>query len=706
MGKKLVIAEKPSVGRDIANAIGCTEKKDGYIDGPNYSVTWAVGHLIGLKDPEYHDAKLKIWSFSDLPFRFPIENSLTVLPDTAKQFKIIKELIHSGRYDGIVNAGDAAREGYLIQKWIYRMAGNRLPEKVLWLDSFTKEAVQNGFMHLHDDSEFKKLLGEAEARAEADWLLGMNYSRALTLRQEGRGTILSYGRCQTPLLALIVKRDLQIENFKPEPYFNLKASFLTDLGEPYDAVLCGDDHKTMNYKTKEEAENLLKSLTGNKGTVTYYKSDKKLTKAPLLYDLGTLQSDAGKKYGYSADRTLEIAQSLYEKRKILSYPRTDSKYLSTALLKEIGDNLNSCNFGPFAGAVNKITANGWKIDKSYCNDKKITDHPALIPVATDIETVYGTLSEDEKNIFDLVVKRFLAIFYPPYEYQATEIITEVCGASFFSNGNIPISLGYREILEEKSKNEVELPAVSKGQCVSISGLNIDDKMTTPPAKISVSNIIKLMEKFGIGTPATRADIINKIQRRGYIEVSKGKYTSTALGRALIDSVPEELKSPTLTSDTEKELAMISAGEITKDEFLDHLFDDIKAHCKVFESQSISGAAFSRDIFLGKCPACGGYVRKISPKGKGTFYGCSNYKKDDGCKFIMWSTLFGKRINDKDVSTILSQLEKNGKTKPIKGFVSKTSGKTYEASLTWDKDECKFKLLYEHSGHAERTKTHF
>ncbi len=713
MGKQLVIAEKPSVGRDIAEALGCRDKKNGYIEGDRYIVTWARGHLVTLKEPQEHDEELKKWSFESLPFRFSIRDSLKVIPDSKDQFNIIKNLINSPGVDSIVNAGDAGREGYLIQKWIYRMAGNRKPEKVLWLDSFTKEAVLKGFQNLHEDYEFNDLLQEAESRAEVDWLLGMNYSRAYTLRQEGRGTVLSYGRCQTPLLNLIGIRDAQIANFKPEPYYNLTATFTAPEGS-YKGTMVGQDKKNINFAERSEAESIAGVIDGAPGQVVSFKTAQQQKKAPLLFDLGGLQTEAGKRFGYSADQTLAIAQELYEKHKILSYPRTDSKYLSTALLKEIHENLESCNFGDFAPFVGKIKMNHWTVGKEYVNDKKITDHPALIPTITNIEKAYPNLSKDEKNVFDLVVHRFLAVFYPPYIYQATEIITQVGSYYFKTNGRVPLSIGFKEVFSDfKEKEEkkdadadedkdvdvdVELPGVQNGEAVTTSDPKVLDKKTKAPKKISVSNIIELMEKYNIGTPATRAGIIQRLLQRKYIIQEKKNYSITQLGNVLLGAVSADLKDPQLTNQIEAQLKKIGDGEMSKEEFLNLAFEDIKLHIKNLANTTIKGtfAAKNADSALGECPVCGKMIMKFAPKKRedGTtpspFYGCTGYK--EGCRFCFRSEVSGHKFTDSEVKKMLPKL-KNGGTSSKYKFISK-AGKEFEAALKWDAENNRLAFVFE------------
>ena len=442
MGKVLVIAEKPDAGRNMAKVLKCDNCKDGYIENEKYIVTWAVGHLIGLKMPEEHNPALKEWKMSTLPLIFDIDDSLKVLPDTKKQFEIVKKLIHRPDVDYLINAGDAGREGYLIQSWIYRYAGNRKPVKILWANSLTDEALRHAFANLkEEDIYFKNLLQEAEARAEADYLLGMNYSRVLTLTKS-RDITLSYGRCQTPLLYLIVKRDQEIEQFVPENFYQLKIEYAAG----FSGSCVSEDGKVFNISDPKEAELYCQQCSGKNAQVVSFEREDKKKKAPLLFSLADLQKEMGKKYKYSPDHTLEILQVLYEKYKIVSYPRTDSSYLTLDLYNEITEHIKSCNFGKFAAAIEKIDLTSIRADKSYFNDAKVTDHHALIPTINDTtKDKYDSLSVDEKNVFDAIVYRFLAIFYPPYEYGSTTLVTRIDDLYFRSRGISVKALGNNEI---------------------------------------------------------------------------------------------------------------------------------------------------------------------------------------------------------------------------------------------------------------------
>lgn len=654
MGKILIVAEKPAAGQDIAKVVGATIKQNGYIEGDKYVVTWAVGHLIGLKQPQEHDEKYKKWKLENLPIFFDLSDSLKVLTDTSYQYRVIKELIHRADIDMLINAGDAGREGYLIQEWIYRMAGCRLPKKVLWASSLTIAGIQNAMDNLKDNNlpEFQGILREAEARAEGDYLLGFNYSPLLSITRAYKQT-LSYGRCQTPLLQLVYIRDKAIREFKSEPYWLVEVTY----SKGFKGMLIGEDEKSKRFSNRAEAEEILKQISGN-GIVTVYEKQTKKEKAPLLYDLAKLQQEMGRRYSFSPDKTLQIAQALYEKHKIMSYPRTDSQYLSMDVYDEISEHLKSCSFGSFGALVKRIDLNNIKADKSYFNDLKVTDHHALIPtINTDMESVYQALSEDERKVFDAIVISLIAIFYPEYQYDATEIIVDIEGYKFRSSGTTIRSLGYKVLFKNNAPERDEklqiLPELHENDSLSIDSADIADKKTVPPKKYNDETIIKVMEKYNIGTSATRADIIMKLQnpKRQFIVRENGKYSVTELGEEYICIVPEELKSPELTQQFEANLSRVNDGSMSKERFLEGLLSDIRKNIAKFTSETIPEeqkigykAAINREqkVKLGQCPKCGAEV-------KAGQYGayCS-----DKCG-MTFGRVRGKKLDDEQVAALLA-----------------------------------------------------
>lgn len=641
MGKVLIIAEKPSVGQDIAKVLGCNKKGKGYLENERYIVTWAVGHLIGLKMPGEHDERYKKWNLEDLPMIFQIDDSLKVLPDTAEQFKVVKSLIQSPEVTSLINAGDAGREGYLIQSWIYRMARNRKPVKVLWTSSFTEKALREAFSKLKEDSIFRNLLQEAEARAEGDYLLGINYSRLLTLTRAGGNTTLPYGRCQTPLLYLIVQRDREIEEFVSTPYYNVVAEFK----KGYSGILvsCNDDEiKKIDFENREDAEALAAQCSGKDGTIKKFTQTHKRTQPPLLYNLALLQKTMGSRYGFSSDYTLSIAQQLYDKYKVMTYPRTDSQCLSTDLRDEILEHLENCRFGKFQPLIDKISREAVekvKKDKRYFNDHKVTDHYALIPVdkSTNIAAAYTSMNEDEKKVFDAVVLSFIAIFYPDCEYESTEIITVVEGCDFLSRGKEITNMGFREVLGIEKAGETEqdenadqlLPTLEKGDVVHVEDMRILDKMTKAPSRYTVGSIISLMEKYNIGTSATRAEIISKLIKAKFVELKSNKYFSTGLGRQYIEVVPVELKDAQLTNRFEEQLKQISEGVLSKQAFLTGLETELRKNISIFSEntgEKISRGSDSQSI--GKCPKCGKHDLVTLQKG----FVCPD---KEHCGFALW-----------------------------------------------------------------------
>lgn len=673
MGKILIIAEKPAAGKDIAKVVGAVEKHNGYLEGSQYVVTWAIGHLVGLKQPQEHDEKYRKWNLQNLPLSFDLSESLKVLPETSKQFKVIKELIHRNDIEYLINAGDAGREGYLIQEWIYRMAGCRLPKKVLWASSLTTAGIQTAMNNLKDNNlpEFQGILREAEARAEGDYLLGFNYSPLLTLTRAYKQT-LSYGRCQTPLLNLVSIRDEEINNFKSQPYWSIEVTY----NKGFKGILIDEEVKGKRFFDKSDAEEALRKSNG-KGTVIIYEKQEKKEKAPLLYNLAKLQQDMGRKYNFSPDRTLEIAQSLYEKYKVLSYPRTDSQYLSMDIYDEIAEHLQSCKFGLFAEMINRIDLGSIKADKSYFNDLKVTDHHALIPtINSDMKNKYDSLTEDEKRVFDAIVISLIAIFYPEYRYDATHIIIDVGGNQFKSTGTTIKQLGYRALFKNSGQKDNELqilPEMQMGDIVTVDSVEMFEKKTVPPKKYNDETIIKVMEKYNIGTSATRAEIIKKLQnpKRQFLIRENGKYSVTELGKEYIRIVPEELKMPELTQKFEDDLQKINIGTLAKDDFLKALLKDIQENIRKFTSDSIpdeqkigyaAGKERESRKNLGRCPKCGAEV----------IYGQYGAYCTGKCGMTL-GQIRGKKLSEEQVTDLLS-----GKKTYVSGLKKKDGTGTYSA----------------------------
>lgn len=678
MGKILVIAEKPSAGKDIARILGVTKSYNGYMENEEYIVSWAVGHLVTLKDPEDQNRRYSKWSAEDLPL--PPADGLKVIESAKQQFQIIKKLIQRNDIKYLINAGDAGREGLLIQTWIYRMAGNRHPVKILWASSLTDEAIRFSMNHLHDsdEEEFENLLREAETRAEADKIYGYNYTRLLTCLYGSPGAVLSYGRCQTPLLHLICKRDQENAEFVPEPYWTVTATF----AEGFTATEADTEGKAIRYMNRKEAEDSCQ-LRDRLGTITDCRSEIKSIKAPALFNLAEIQNTMGKKYGLKPDETLAVAQRLYETHKIMSYPRTDSRYLSTDLYGEIAEHVKSCNFGKFRKYIERIDFSSLRMDKAYFNDNKVSDHHALIPTINwNTEKIYETLSENEKNFFDEIAASLIAIFFAEYQYESTIIKANVSGREFYCSGSMLITSGFKEVFqllktqEKIADGEQNLPKLKTGQAVSISNLEIKEGRTKPPAKYHPGNIVKLMGKYKIGTSATSANIIKTLEKRGFIVLDgKKKYTSTDLGRQFLEIVPDELQSEYLTIQFEEKLQKVNSGELSKEDFLADIYQQIQKNIKNIREKA-PGKKLGGAEDIGNCPKCG----KPIMEGKKNWY-CPGYSSPTPCNFTIWKEIAGKKIPPEEVKKLLT----NGRTKLIKGFHS-SKGNSFDAYLILKEDK--------------------
>ncbi|MCM1125013.1 MAG: DNA topoisomerase [Lachnospiraceae bacterium] len=679
MSKILIVAEKPSAGKDIARVLGVTNAQNGYMENDEYIVTWALGHLIELKDPEEADPKYKKWNVDDLPL--PYDNGLKVKSGTASQFKIIKRLIQRNDISYLINAGDAGREGLLIQSWIYRMCDNTHPVKILWASSLTDDAIKTAMNHLHDEkeAEFVNLLREAETRATADQIYGYNYTRAITCLYSDSG-VLSYGRCQTPLLNLIYQRDMEIEHFKSVPYWTLEAEFNNSFRA--NEIDDGGKGDARRYLDKETAENAYQTCS-RQGKVKVCKKEQKQQKAPALFNLAEIQGTMGKKYGLKPDETLEIAQKLYETHKILSYPRTDSRYLSTDLYGEIAEHVKSCSFGKFQKFIERIDFSAYQMDKTYFNNNKVSDHHALIPtINSQTEEIYHKLSEQEKHFFDEIAASLIAIFYPPYQYESTEILIEASDKTFQADGSIIQNPGYKEVMEllgteDKKKSDAEqpLPDLAEGQILDVTSLELKEGKTKPPAKYNPGNIVKLMNKYKIGTSATSANIIQTLEKRKFIVLdNKKKYTTTELGRSFIMLVPEVLKSKNLTIEFEEKLSQVNSGAVTKEQFFQDITEQIRENINLLKKDSPEKKLNRRES-IGVCPICG---KEIYESGKSWY--CSGYAEEPKCNFTIWKKICCKSIAASAAKTLLA----SGRTELIKGFKS-SQGREFSAYLVLKED---------------------
>lgn len=635
MSKTLVLAEKPSVGRDIARVLKCSRGGNGYLEGDKYIVSWALGHLVTLADPEQYDDKYKAWKLEDLPM-LPSPLKLIIIKQTGKQFNVVKEQLNRKDVDSIVIATDAGREGELVARWIIEKAHVRKPTKRLWISSVTDKAIKEGFNNLKDGREYENLYYSAVARAEADWIVGINATRALTTKYNAQ---LSCGRVQTPTLAMIAAREEEIRNFKPKSFYGITAV-------AQGIKFTWQDSKSKDTKSfeKEKVDGILRAIKNKDAQLVDIEKAAKKNFAPQLYDLTELQRDANKFFGYSAKETLSLMQRLYENYKVLTYPRTDSRYLSSDIVDTLKDRIKACGVGPYSKAAMKLMRSPIKANKSFVDDSKVSDHHAIIP--TEQSVSLGSLGDKERRIYDLVVKRFLAVLYPPFEYEQTTLRAKIGEESFMARGKRVLSLGWKEVYENNYDDEdtedvaeQTLPELNKGDVLKVSSVSQTKGETKPPAPFNEATLLSAMEnpvKYmqgeskeliktigeagGIGTVATRADIIEKLFNSFLIEKRGKDVFITSKGKQLLELVPEELKSPALTAEWEQKLGDISKGKLNKNVFIsemrkyaEEVVTDIKRSEEKFKHDNQTRE---------KCPECGKYLLEVNGK-KGKMLVCQD-----------------------------------------------------------------------------------
>lgn len=630
MSKTLVLAEKPSVGREIARVLGCRKNGNGCLSGDKYIVTWALGHLVTLADPEHYGNEYKTWSLETLPM-LPKKMDLEVIPQTSKQYHAVKTLLRSSEVSSIIIATDAGREGELVARWILEKAGVRKPVKRLWISSQTDKAIRDGFAHLRDGKEYQNLYQCAQARAEADWLVGLNVTRALTCKFNAQ---LSAGRVQTPTLAMIVAREKEIKSFRPKPYYTVNA----DLGNFF--VTYRDAKKQTAIFDKERAEAIVANAKQNEFRVVHIQTTEKQTPPPMLYDLTELQRDANKMYGFSAKQTLSIMQKLYEQHKALTYPRTDSRYLTSDIVPTLTDRLKAVSIGDLAPFAKEVIAGKKTIAKACINNAKVTDHHAIIPTEQRIDLM--RLGNEERRIYLLVVKRFLACFYPAYRYKSIRAEL-LCGKDEFTAvGREITDKGWKRVYggvyeEEEESLEVEqaMPVLSRGETFRCKNTQLKEGKTKPPARYTEASLLSAMEnpsRFiedkkmkeyisgGLGTPATRADIIEKLFSTFYVERRGKEIVPTSKGEQVIGLAPEDLRQPLLTAKWEQELEAISKGKADKSQFIQEIRDYSK---KLVQSVAMSDAKYVHDNMTKKpCPDCGKMMLLVNGK-KGKMLVCQD-----------------------------------------------------------------------------------
>ncbi|MFR1850300.1 MULTISPECIES: DNA topoisomerase III [Clostridia] len=604
MAKILVLAEKPSVGRDIARVLGCKNEKNGYIEGNKYIVTWALGHLVTLADPETYDKKYKSWDMSDLPI-LPKDLKTVVIKKSAKQFNTVKAQLNRNDVSEVVIATDAGREGELVARWIIEKAHIKKPIKRLWISSSTDKAIKEGFTKLKDAKEYNNLYYSAIARAEADWIVGINATRALTTKYNAS---LSCGRVQTPTLAMILKREDEIRNFKPKDYYTL--DILTEKGGNYLKLSWHDKNNSTSTFNKEKIENIKKKVLNKDLKIVDVKKSNKKKYAPSLYDLTELQRDANKMFGYSAKETLSIMQRLYEHHKVLTYPRTDSRYLTDDIVDTLKDRIKAVNTSEYSKVSMKLLKTKIKPNKSFVDNSKVTDHHAIIP--TEERVFLGDLSDKERKIYDLVVKRFLSVLCPPFEYEQTTIKGSCEGETFTAKGNKIIKLGWRENYTVDDNETYDgIIDINVDEVLKVESVKIENKKTNPPSYLNEATLLTEMEKHNLGTVATRADIIEKLFNSFFVEMKNKEIHITSKGRQLLDLAPKDLKSPELTAKWEKTLNDISKGKSKKNEFLNEMKNYSKTIVKEIKN---SENKFKHDnITRNKCPECGKFMLEVNGK---------------------------------------------------------------------------------------------
>ena len=628
--KHLVIAEKPSVGRDIARVLHCNKKTNTYIEGKDYIVTWALGHLVTLADPEQYDEQYKTWNMDTLPM-LPEHWKLVVIKQTGRQFHAVKELIFRKDVSDIIIATDAGREGELVARWILDKAGNQKPLKRLWISSVTDKAIREGFQNLRPGKSYEPLYRAAVARAQSDWVVGINATRALTCKYNAQ---LSCGRVQTPTLAMIAAREDEIRTFKPVPYYGLKAAVggIT--------FTWTDARSGSSRSFDKDRIQAIKQASAPSLLVTDVRKKLKKTFAPALYDLTALQREANQKFGFSAKQTLNIMQRLYENHKVLTYPRTDSRYLTTDIVPTLKERLKACAVGPYSKFAGRLSMQKLQASKSFVNDSKVSDHHAIIPTEQFVQLDH--MSNEERKIYDLVVRRFLAVLSPACEYEETSISGTIGEERFSAKGNFIKSAGWREVYEsgytdgededeeQTTFSQISLPDVQKGETLPVTALTITEGKTKPPACFTEGTLIAAMEnpvKYlkhkdkdvvktlgetgGLGTVATRADIIEKLFNSFLMEKKGNEIHITSKGKQLLSLVPSDLKSPELTASWEMRLQAIAKGKESDKTFMKEIEHYTKA--LIQEIKSADGTFRHDNMTRTKCPECGKFMLEVNGK---------------------------------------------------------------------------------------------
>ncbi|MFD0590755.1 DNA topoisomerase III [Paenibacillus sp. GCM10027627] len=624
--KALVLAEKPSVAKEIARVLGCTSKQKSYMEGPGYVVTWALGHLVTLAEPEDYDVKFRTWNLEDLPI-VPAKMNLKVMKETSHQFKAVAQLCKRSDIGELIIATDAGREGELVARWIMELVQWRKPFKRLWISSQTDGAIKEGFKRLKPGGQYDPLYASAVCRAEADWLIGLNITRALTSKYNAQ---LAAGRVQTPTLSMLMDREREIAGFQSKPYWTIAASL-----DGFQAMWREQDGHDGKLWSKEAAdERSARASSAASAKVTKLRVAERSELHPLAYDLTELQRDANKRLGFSAKQTSNVLQKLYEMHKLVTYPRTDSKHLTSDMASTLKGRLESVAVGPYAPIARKLLKSPLQVTKRIVDDSKVSDHHAIIPTEQYVQL--GTLSHDERKLYDLIVRRFIALFSGPYIYDETSVVLEAGGERFYAKGRTEKVLGWRELYQGQQLPQDEeddnggaredggpsqlLPALREGGQLQLKTVQVKELRTLPPGRYTEASLLSKMEKHGLGTPATRADIIEKLLSTDTIERVRNTLVPTGKGKQLIELVVDELRSPELTARWESELEKIAKGQGDPKAFMTSIKEqaakwvaEVKRETKEYKPHNLTHSM---------CPECGNRLLEIKSK-RGKSLQCSS-----------------------------------------------------------------------------------
>jgi DNA topoisomerase III len=720
MSKTLVIAEKPSVGRDLARVLpgpfekktGSADKTERYLEGPEHVISWAVGHLVQLADPDEYDEKFKKWRMADLPI-VPSRFKLVVRDERSqKQMTVVRQLLRRDDIDVVVNACDAGREGELIFAYLYEQAKAKLPVKRLWLSSMTNDAMRDALANLRDGEELHQLEEAARSRSEADWIVGMNATRAATIRlRSSFDGAVSLGRVQTPTLAILTRREEEIRAFVPERYWLVDATFATDDARRYEGRFHAGAKPRIG--SAEEAAAIADAVRGQRGTITKLEKAKRTERAPMLYDLTSLQREANTRYGFSARRTLAAAQRCYEEHKALTYPRTSSRFLTTDMVAELKPIAQLVGRREeYAKAAAYVTGLDLLPLGRVVDDAKVADHHAIIP--TRAEHKLEKMGDDDRKVYDMVARRFLAVFHPEAVFENTRVETTVADHVFRTRGKVLIVPGWRGVYgervggddidksasEEDEGRDQQLPKLERGEAVDTREVAAAEKETKPPRRYSDASLLGAMEtagklvdddelreamkESGIGTPATRAAIIERLIDVGYVERDARALVPTEKGMNVIRLLgAHPLTSPGLTGDWEKRLAEIEAGAETRKRFMADIAKFAGETVGVLDT-TLKDVRIPR-ANLGPCPVCG---HDIQENRKG--YSCWS-REDPGCGFVIWKGKAGKQLPP----AVARELIQRGRTeKQVTGFKGR-SGRSFRARLALlQTDEGKWRVEFD------------